>query len=181
MMANTVDTVSSTVRAQPCTATTHGTAKFLCTSSTNLTVSLWKDSHFTKLFSTAAPRPIPLPTYALFLVRDSLTIFASFNVPPVLAKHIPDHLLPGFLKNINKESIAQWVSPACIQFFSTPMHLLGLNMYNNRRIAFQERLSIVRRAYLMSTMARIARIVPAFGVGGVLNTSFRRNMMERLQ
>jgi hypothetical protein len=61
------------------------------------------------------------------------------------------------------------------------MHLLGLNMYNNRQIPFQERLSIVRRAYLMSTMARIARIVPAFGVGGVLNTSFRRNMMERLQ
>jgi hypothetical protein len=61
------------------------------------------------------------------------------------------------------------------------MHLLGLNMYNNRRIALQERLAIVRKAYLMSTMARIARIVPAFGVGGVLNTSFRRKMMERLQ
>lgn len=181
MTANTVDTVSSTVKATPFSSTTHGTAKFVGTSAANVSVSVWKDSHFTRLFSNAAPRPIPLPTYALFLLRDSLTVFASFNVPALLAPHIPDHLLPRFMKNVEKQSIAQFITPAAIQIFSTPMHLLGLNMYNDRRIPFPERVAIVRRAWMMSTLARMARIIPAFSVGGVLNTRFRRSLMQRLE
>jgi hypothetical protein len=114
-------------------------------------------------------------------MRDSLTIFASFNVPPLLAPYIPDRLLPSFMHNIRKQSIAQFIAPASVQFLSTPLHLLGLNMYNDRRMPFRERLSVVRRAWMTSTFARIARIVPAFGVGGVVNTSLRRNLMERLQ
>src|ERR1700753_577359 len=117
-----IDTVLSTIRNKPCSSTTHGTMKFAATSAANISLSLWKDSHFTKLFSTAAPRPIPPPTYALFMLRDSLTIFASFNVPPLLAPHIPTDLLPEVMRGLNKQSIAQFVAPATIQFASTPLH-----------------------------------------------------------
>ena len=64
------------------------------------------------------------------MLRDSLTIFASFNVPPLLAPYIPSHMLPEFMQSIHKQNIAQFVAPAAIQFISTPMHLLGLDIYN---------------------------------------------------
>jgi len=42
-------------------------------------------------------------------------------------------------------------------------------------------LSKVRMDWLKSSFARMARIVPAFGVGGVVNTGVRRSLMKRLE
>jgi len=179
--ANSVDTISSTVKSKSCSSTTHGTSKFLGTSTANLTLGIWKDSHFTRLFSNTAPRPLPLPTYGLFFMRDCLTIFASFNAPPLLAPYIPDQLVPSALNQVSKQSIVQFVAPATVQFASTPLHLLGLNLYNHSHITLRERLQLVKQDWMKSSLARIARIVPAFGVGGVVNTSVRRNLMQRLE
>ncbi|THW78799.1 hypothetical protein D6D18_09426, partial [Aureobasidium pullulans] len=73
--ANTLDTCSSTISAKSASTTTSGPAKFLATSSANLSLCLYKDSRFAKLFgvATSSPRPIPGPSYALFALRDCLT------------------------------------------------------------------------------------------------------------
>lgn len=181
LTANTIDTVSSTVRNTPFTSTTHGTAKFAATSAANLSLCLWKDTHFTRLFSTTAPRPLPPASYALFTLRDSLTIFASFNVPALLAPWMPMHTLPHALQGLQAQSIAQFAAPAAMQLLSTPMHLLGLDFYNRRAVAPRERWDLVRRAYAWSVLARVGRIVPAFGVGGVVNTALRRRLMAGLE
>ena len=66
------------------------------------------------------------------------------------------------------------------------MHLLGLDLYNRpytERIAgpsWRQRWELVRKNWAISTLARIGRIMPAFGVGGVVNTTVRRNLMEKL-
>jgi hypothetical protein len=181
MAANSIDTISSTTSGKPASTTTHGTPKFLATSATNLSIGIWKDSHFTRLFSTTAARPLPKPTYALFALRDSLTVFASFNVPPLLAPHIPTALLPEFMKGVKKQSIAQFIAPAAVQIVSTPLHLLGLDLYNRSQVTFQERWALVRKAWIPSVFARFARIIPAFGVGGVVNTGVRQGLMKRLE
>ena len=85
------------------------------------------------------------------------------------------------MKEVNKQSIAQFIAPAVVQVASTPLHLLGLDLYNRGHISFQERWSLVRTAWFPSVCARIARIVPAFGVGGVVNTGVRQKLMKPLE
>jgi hypothetical protein len=40
------------------------------------------------MYGTKAVGKLPMPSYLLFLTRDSLTIAASFNIPPILSNHI---------------------------------------------------------------------------------------------
>lgn len=70
------------------------------------------------------------------------------------------------------------LAPAAIQLFSTPLHLLGLDLYNRPRGA--ERAKKVARDWLKSSAARMGRIVPAFGVGGVVNSRVRRELMGKV-
>ncbi|KAI4806231.1 hypothetical protein E4T44_11000 [Aureobasidium sp. EXF-8845] len=180
--ANILDTSSSTIKGNAASTTTSGPAKFLATSSANLSLCLYKDSRFARLFgaATSSPRPIPGPSYALFAVRDCLTVFASFNVPPLIAPLMP--LSEGMQKHVSAASAAQFVAPAAVQLISTPLHLLGLDLYNRDGVVgWKDRMAKVRMDWLKSSFARMARIVPAFGVGGVVNTSVRKSLMGKLE
>jgi len=121
---------------------------------------------------------VPRISLALFAVRDSMTIFASFNVPPILGPMI------------GSQSAAQFIAPAMVQFLSTPLHLLGLDMYNRPTgcshvacsggITRACRWQCVRRDWMGAAFARIGRIVPAFGVGGVVNAGVRKSLMGQI-
>jgi hypothetical protein len=170
---------------KPANTQTAGPAKFIATSGVNMGLSLYKDSQFTRMFGalnsgpTRAVRPV---TYALFAFRDSLTIFASFNVPPLLAPHLPMHYLPGMLrKSIDSASAAQFIAPAAVQIFSTPIHLLGLDIYNRPAAKLHERFGTIRSLWGYSCLARMGRIIPAFGFGGVVNSRVRSRFMAPLE
>jgi hypothetical protein len=180
LMANTLDTFKSTVQNKPATTVTSGAAKFIATSTANLSLCLYKDSQFTKIFGAVSPRPIPPVTYALFAARDCLTIFASFNLPPMIAPSLP--LTEGMERYVSRASTAQFLAPAAIQLISTPFHLMGLDLYNrNGGTTLKQRFSKVRVDWLTSSFARMCRIVPAFGVGGVVNKNCRDKMMGKLE
>ncbi|KAJ3507518.1 hypothetical protein NM208_g15950 [Fusarium decemcellulare] len=75
-----------------------------------------------------------------------------------------------------------------IQFISTPLHLLGLDLYNRPAsgpagavVTMRDRWDLIRRNWFISSIARICRIVPAFGVGGVVNMKVRKNLMSKLE
>jgi hypothetical protein len=117
-------------------------------------------------------------------VRDCLTIFASFNLPPLLAPRLDAHMSDQVRKYVAAASVAQFVTPAAIQLVSTPLHLLGLDLYNRPGAALggpDGRASRVVRDWAKSALARIGRIVPAFGVGGVVNLKVRQGLMGRLE
>lgn len=187
LTANTIDTASATLKlTQPLQQQTSGTSKFVATSSANLALCLYKDNQFTRLFaaSGSSPRPVPLPTFALFTVRDCLTIFASFNLPPLLAPALEERMSAQLNSYVGALSIAQFVTPAAVQLVSTPLHLLGLDLYNRPGVHVggrDGRAARVLRDWGKSAAARICRIVPAFGVGGVVNTKVRRGLMGRLE
>ena len=107
-----------------------------------------------------------------------MTIFASFNLPPLIAP-----VLPGFSseveKHVSRTSVAQFLAPAGMQLLSTPLHLMGLDLYNRPRgqVGWRDRAKVVRRDWLGCSFARMGRIVPAFGVGGVVNTEVRKRMI----
>jgi len=48
-------------------------------------------------------------------------------------------------------------------------------------VNWRERVGRVSRDWLGSSFARMARVVPAFGVGGVVNGGVRRGMMGRCE
>ncbi|KAL9132538.1 MAG: hypothetical protein Q9175_006290 [Cornicularia normoerica] len=93
--ANSVDTISSTVSNTSTTTVTTGPAKFLATTSVNISLCLYKDSQFARMFGPppgiagTVTRTVPKASYALFAMRDSLTVFASFNLPPLIAPLLP--------------------------------------------------------------------------------------------
>lgn len=194
LTANLLDTTTSVVRATPAPTTSAGPAKFVATSSANLALCLYKDSRFTRMFgvATAHPRPVPSATYALFALRDCLTVFASFNVPPLLAPALAARIEraggevgDALRRHVDAASAAQFAAPAAVQLFSTPLHLLGLDLYNRPRgtvgVGFAERAAKVGSEWGMSCLARMARIIPAFGCGGVVNMKVRKGFMEKLE
>lgn len=199
LTANAIDTVTSTMRNQSFSTVTPGAAKFLSTTAVNMSICVYKDARFAKIFGpktkssnpagichvvgggAAAIPKIPKISYSLFCLRDSVTIFASFNVPALVAPSIPDSIAstPAM-----KAALAQFACPALMQFVSTPMHLLGLDLYNRQPIGglgWRERAARIRRDYIPSSFARMGKIVPAYGVGGVVNVRLRAALMEKLE
>ncbi|KAK5987985.1 putative membrane protein [Cladobotryum mycophilum] len=184
MTANSVDTASSTVAGRPASAITAGPLKFAASSGANVGLCVYKDQVFARMFGppgALVPRPVTLPSYALFTLRDCLTIFASFNVPPLLAPYIDARLSQDMRRRISGATAAQFIAPACVQLFSTPIHLLGLDIYNRSNVPWRNRWEAVRSNWFISAAARMGRIIPAFGVGGVVNMKIRRNLMEKLE
>jgi len=183
LTANTLDTLTSTVQNKPATLVTSGTAKFAASSTANIGLCLFKDQAFARLFGPGGPpRPVPLPSYVLFTCRDCLTIFASFNLPPLLGPVISRNMSQSLEKSLSGQTIAQFLAPAGVQLFSTPLHLLGLDLYNRARggVSWGDRWRIVKKNWGVSAAARICRIVPAFGVGGVVNAKVRKGLISRL-
>lgn len=205
LTANAIDTASSTLRNSPFSTVTAGPAKFISTTAINMAICVYKDARFAKIFGAnppptnppsgsqrafpksslrapATPAPqIPKVSYSLFCLRDSVTIFASFNVPALIAPSIPDFLAGSAG---NKAAIAQFACPALMQFVSTPMHLLGLDLYNRQPpggLRWTDRAARIKRDYISSSFARMGKIVPAYGVGGVVNVRMRATLMEKLQ
>ncbi|KAL6717061.1 hypothetical protein ACLMJK_004975 [Lecanora helva] len=187
-VANTIDTISSTLSNKSADTVTSGPAKFMGTSSVNMSLCLYKDSQFAKMFGPppslggAVAKTVPAVSYGLFALRDSLTIFASFNLPPLIAPVLP--LSKEVEKQVSRASVAQFLAPAGIQLLSTPLHLWGLDLYNRpmgNGTPWTARVSKVSKDWFGSSLARMGRIVPAFGVGGVVNARVRAGMIGRVE
>lgn len=181
--ANTVDTIFATLNRDLGPAyKSAGTAKFAASSAANMGASLIKDANFTRIFGPpgVTPRPVAPASIMLYAVRDSLTIFASFNAPARLAPYIP--LSREWQDQwCSTETFAQFATPAAVQFLSTPLHLLGLDLYNRpQHHSAIGRLRTVGSMWFKSSLMRICRIVPAFGLGGVINSKVRFELMNGL-
>ena len=121
---------------------------------------------------------IPLAAYSIFLLRDSITIASSFTLAPWLASSTA--LLDPISTNPHiKSTIAQLAVPAAFQFVATPLHLLGLDLVGRPGRAgaggssMLERAERIRRDWFSASSVRAVRILPAFGVGCVVNTELR--------
>jgi hypothetical protein len=64
------------------------------------------------------------------------------------------------------------------------MHLLGLDLYNRQPpggLGWRERAARIGRDYVPSCFARMGKIVPAYGVGGVVSVRMRAGLMGWLE
>ncbi|ROW14060.1 hypothetical protein VPNG_04180 [Cytospora leucostoma] len=188
LTANFLDTATSTAQNKPATLVTSGTAKFASSSAANIGMGIYKDQVYARLFGPVgkAVRSVPASSYALFTLRDCMTIYASFNVPTMLGPQVGSMMSEELRKRISGQTFLQFAAPAVVQIISTPVHLLGLDLYNRPRCpktavpTMAERCAQVYKNWGISVAARLCRIIPAYGVGGVVNSKVRRNLMERL-
>ncbi|KAL4750349.1 hypothetical protein BDW72DRAFT_203987 [Aspergillus terricola var. indicus] len=181
-VANGTETVTRQTHPSLCDAIT-----FACTFLVNVPLGVWKDMRFAQLFgasnqpkvpSTArtAAHPIIKQTgstaaAATLFLRDAVTIYGSFTLAQRCADSIPDSLATH---PYSKTVFTQLVVPVLSQLVATPLHLLGLDLYNRQyRVHWADRARVVWRDLGAATAVRCARIVPAFGVGYLVNMGLR--------
>jgi hypothetical protein len=116
-------------------------------------------------------------SFGLFAARDCMTILASFTLPSAVSRSF---LQPLGMSVFAADTFAQLLTPVSMQVLSTPLHLLGLDLYNRSPATSSERANFVAREYLKTVAARMSRILPAFGFGGVVNTAARKKGLNLL-
>ncbi|RAL06056.1 uncharacterized protein BO80DRAFT_370403 [Aspergillus ibericus CBS 121593] len=158
------------------------TFSFLPTYVINVSLGILKDIRFSQIYgdpNAAHKRPpsIPRTAYMAFLLRDSITISSSFTLAPQMASYIPDWITADLH---TKRTITQLVLPALVQFVNTPLHLMALDLIARPQVAtIAERSALIRSGWIQSSSVRAARILPAFGIGCVVNAELREFFHER--
>lgn len=176
MTVNIVDTTATKLQADAFTSTW---TKLGTVSTVNMALSLYKDNQFAKAISgNLVARAMPARSYVPFVIRDGITIFASFNLPPVLACQLPER----WENAVARLSIAQLIAPAASQIVATPLHLLGLDLYYRQgRLSIRERILATRRGCVSGSLARMIRVIPGLSFGNVINTKLNSSLGQNLE
>ncbi|KAI9933003.1 hypothetical protein MW887_009257 [Aspergillus wentii] len=133
-VANATDTVTRETHPSSSASIT-----FISTFAVNVPLGVWKDISFAQLFGNSpdpiaktalrSTRAVSTAATATFLVRDAATIFGSFTLAPWCSELIPDSLTSH---SHSKTVITQMVVPVLSQLVATPIHLIGLDLYNRQ-------------------------------------------------
>ncbi|KAJ3287215.1 hypothetical protein HDU79_005868 [Rhizoclosmatium sp. JEL0117] len=167
--ANTVETLcTSSLAINP------AFPKFLSSTTVNIALCAWKDKMLTKWYGVGCPKPFPKLSYGLFIVRDSLTVAASFTLPPIISKILQGPEIGASQAFAN--TVCQLGLPCAVQLISTPIHLFSLDLYNREGVSFGERVRVVKRDYLAASVMRMGRVLPAFGFGQLVNVNVRAGL-----
>ncbi|KAG7359054.1 hypothetical protein IV203_015643 [Nitzschia inconspicua] len=170
---------------------------FLGTTLVNSGASIMKDRAYARMFSAATPaatstsysKSFPKATYAMWMMRDLSVIGSSFILPDLVTSHIVETYRVDAAK---AQSICQLTIPVAAQFVAGPFHFLGLDLYNRQhhpsmQMSIGQRIMDRGWAFYQGigpvVAARIARIAPGYGIGGVWNTklrtAWRQNLVQR--
>lgn len=172
----------------------------------NTVFTIWKDSIILRALPpvnakdlTSASKPVPFMTRALFCGRDTLTCIAAFTLAPAIGAWIsgyayhqkylpqaPDAVLPE-----NKDKVklpiscvdtAQIVTPALLQFVTTLMHITAIRYRQTYpHFSMTDLTESLRKTYISSTLLRMCRIFPAFGIGGIMNREMRSSLLDKAE
>jgi len=149
---------------------------FALTTVVNSTSTMIKDKFYAARFGTNTAAKLPLITYGLWGLRDCMVIGSSFILPEYTSKYLQDNT---DLDHRTALQISQLACPLATQVVAGPTQLLGLDIYNRPlhdltfKAAAIERIRFQYANFTSILGARIARIAPAYGIGGVGNTYFR--------
>ena len=137
---------------------------FFITAAINTTLGIMKDRYLAQMFGSGVPN-FPKMSYALFAARDSVIVGSSFNGPIIMSPVLQREF--GWGKE-TADTIAQLACPGLAQILGTPIHLIGLDLYNRPEITPMGRFDGLLRRTLEPLVARMARQIYVFGLGGIL-------------
>lgn len=149
----------------------------LTTSLVNIVGIAWKDVRYAELLKRS-PTVFNPRAYPLFAMRDGITIASSFVYKHSAATWLMREY-PQAMSQRTAEIIASFLVPMTAQLFSTPLHILALDFCSRPRdIALASRVHQIVVNYRTVCAGRLMRIVPAFGVGGILNDFLKRQQQD---
>merc|ERR1719468_418578 len=126
---------------------------------------------FAKIFGTKPPSSVPPAALVSWFSRDLMAMGVIFVAPPIVATKM--HLSMNMDKR-TAENIAQISLPVLMQPISTPLHLLGYQVYNEPTASWKAHASAMRKTYFDSVVIRCIRIFPPYSVGTIFNKALRR-------
>jgi len=158
---------------------------FLGTTFINSGASLVKDKAYARMFSgsSTSTKSFPRSTYALWIMRDFSVIGSSFLLPDIVSPKLVEHY---GMDHERARSLCQFGLPVLAQFVASPFQYLGLDMYNRTLTEMTTSQAAINRSQKLYKgivpviVARIARIIPGYSVGGVANTKLRTAWRENL-
>jgi len=156
---------------------------FLGTTFVNSSSALLKDQAYAKMFGTHSNTAVPKLSYAFWIARDFSVIGSSFILPDLVSGHVARMF---DVDEKSAKSMSQLALPVVAQFIAGPLHYIGLDLYNRDlrgkswADACLDRSVSLYRGIAPVIAARIARIAPGYGIGGVLNTNLRDQWRENL-
>ena len=161
--ANTVDTICKGM------GVASATPVLLFSTGANLGMCLLKDAAFAKMYGSdkkdddAGKRAgLSSKVFLVWFGRDIVTQFFVFTLPALLHGWVPD-------------LACRLSAPIVAQYFTTPLHLLGIRLYGlPLGTTFASQWASVRAMLWGTIIARQMRIFPAFSIGGVINAELRR-------
>jgi hypothetical protein len=153
----------------------------------NSGASMMKDRAYAQMFgssTTTTNISFPKSSYVFWALRDLSVIGSSFILPDLAATKLSrDH---GIDKTVAL-SYCQLTLPVMTQIIAGPFHFLGLDVYNrnldhlpNSRMVIKDRLVKLSQCFTPVVLARMARIAPGYGIGGVYNTKLRTAWRDHL-
>ena len=162
---------------------------FLGTSFANSGASVLKDRAFAFMFSpesasTTIARKVPMASYGLWMSRDLIGVGSSFILPDLIASKLSVSNPEDMKRN---RDVAQFCVPVATQLVAGPLHLLGLDLFNRPmqdmpiKHRLMERVAFLSNGFTAIVGARVARIIPGYGFGGVLNANLRDSWRDYLR
>jgi hypothetical protein len=149
------------------------TWKVSMAASANIGLLAWRDAVFARAFSGGRSAPAartPMRTIALFGVRDTATMFATFYAAPKAAEILcTEH-------DVNKDVAEIGTSltiPVVSQFLTAPIHIHAIDFFARPDSTGAERVAQIRKEMSKVCFFRGVRILPAFGIGSYSNNKFR--------
>lgn len=147
----------------------------IITFAVNTTCGILKDKAYIQHFGAVQSKSFPASSLLLLFLRDIITVASAFTLPPIFGRMLEEKL---DLSERASRNIAQITSPLLVQIFVTPLHLLGLDLYNREGLKLKDRAPLIMKLYPNALTMRMIRFLPAYGIGGVLNTEIRKRFEE---
>ena len=157
-------------------------AKFSVSLAVNLGLNQVKDGFLVKSYASKSgvKSALPVKSRILFLCRDSLTMFAAFCIADRVGTYIYNNMGQPMAKKTCLMT-ANFIVPAALQPVSTYFHLWALE--NAAAVALVQSNTLaslrpnIHSKYAVSTLSRVARIVPAVSFGNNLNMETRATLL----
>jgi len=137
------------------------------TSFVNIISISYKELSFNTLLNKKIIK-FPIHCNLLLAVRDMMTINACF----IWKKDLINYL-DKFMMHNKSEILASIFLTISVQFVSTPIHILTIDMYEHTNSKMIERFKNIKYFYKSVLSGRVMRTIPAFGVGSFINDMLR--------
>ena len=161
--AATYATSNALKSAEAAAGVPFGFASTLAVTLVNMSCGIAKDAAYAKLFAAkdGGGKATPPAALLVWFARDFTAFSFILTLPPRLAAGCGVSL-----------ELAQFLTPVLGQYFTTPLHVLGVNMCNMPGATLGQQLARVGPGLPSTVLARQMRIIPPYSIGGVLNSHF---------